>query len=187
MSTRVRSPPLRNSSKRDTRCSDPVTGKKTTKPSLRNGSFLRIPSPECVGSSSNCGLAWAVSRAGRSIPRPLRLRRLRLDGLLLRLHTLRPVKPPRHSSAFADRPVKESSAYELLFHRAMGFAPFGEYSLNLRRIAAFGEHRKTIGQQMIQDVMASTGTNGGQQMQFGPLQSKLQLSCLYGTSHLALL
>ncbi|CAH2067193.1 unnamed protein product [Thlaspi arvense] len=29
-----------------------------------------------------------------------------------------------NSSAFADRPVKES-AYELLFHRAMGFAPFG--------------------------------------------------------------
>ncbi|RWW63447.1 hypothetical protein BHE74_00029367 [Ensete ventricosum] len=28
------------------------------------------------------------------------------------------------SSAFADRPVKESSAYDLLFHRAMGFAPF---------------------------------------------------------------
>ncbi|KAJ8460025.1 hypothetical protein OPV22_032951 [Ensete ventricosum] len=48
-----------------------------------------------------------------------------------------------NSSAFADRPVKESSAYDLLFHRAMGFAPFAEYSLNLRRIAAFGEHRKT--------------------------------------------
>ncbi|KAI7992447.1 Cytochrome P450 78A5 [Camellia lanceoleosa] len=28
------------------------------------------------------------------------------------------------SSAFADRLVKES-AYELLFHRAMGFAPYG--------------------------------------------------------------
>ncbi|KAI7981685.1 Cytochrome P450 78A5 [Camellia lanceoleosa] len=31
------------------------------------------------------------------------------------------------SLAFADRPVKES-AYELLFHRAMGFAPYGELS-----------------------------------------------------------
>ena len=39
------------------------------------------------------------------------------------------------SSAFADRPVKES-AYELLFHRAMGFAPYGEYWRNLRRISA---------------------------------------------------
>ncbi|KAJ0751260.1 putative flavonoid 3'-monooxygenase [Helianthus annuus] len=40
-----------------------------------------------------------------------------------------------NSSAFADRPVKES-AYELLFHRAMGFAPYGEYWRNLRRISA---------------------------------------------------
>ncbi|XWS30971.1 hypothetical protein CRYUN_Cryun23aG0036900 [Craigia yunnanensis] len=31
-----------------------------------------------------------------------------------------------NNSAFVDRPVKES-AYELLFHRAMGFAPYGEY------------------------------------------------------------
>ncbi|CAN8293718.1 unnamed protein product [Cochlearia groenlandica] len=40
-----------------------------------------------------------------------------------------------NSSAFADRPVKES-AYELLFHRAMGFAPYGEYWRNLRRISS---------------------------------------------------
>ncbi|XP_047314465.1 cytochrome P450 78A5-like [Impatiens glandulifera] len=39
------------------------------------------------------------------------------------------------SSAFADRPIKES-AYELLFNRAMGFAPFGEYWRELRRISA---------------------------------------------------
>ncbi|XP_045816556.1 cytochrome P450 78A5-like [Trifolium pratense] len=39
------------------------------------------------------------------------------------------------SSAFGDRPVKES-AYELLFHRAMGFAPYGEYWRNLRRISS---------------------------------------------------
>nr|QWT69384.1 CYP78A5 [Gynostemma pentaphyllum] len=39
------------------------------------------------------------------------------------------------SVSFADRPVKES-AYELLFHRAMGFAPYGEYWRNLRRISA---------------------------------------------------
>ncbi|KAL7223142.1 hypothetical protein ACSBR1_024756 [Camellia fascicularis] len=30
------------------------------------------------------------------------------------------------NSAFVDRPVKEST-YEHLFHRAMGFAPYGEY------------------------------------------------------------
>ncbi|XP_059645065.1 cytochrome P450 78A5-like [Cornus florida] len=40
-----------------------------------------------------------------------------------------------NSPAFADRPVKES-AYELLFHRAMGFAPYGEYWRNLRRISS---------------------------------------------------
>lgn len=40
-----------------------------------------------------------------------------------------------NSSAFADRPIKEA-AYELLFHRAMGFAPYGEYWRNLRRISA---------------------------------------------------
>ncbi|PON97218.1 Cytochrome P450, E-class, group I [Trema orientale] len=40
-----------------------------------------------------------------------------------------------NSSAFADRPIKES-AYELLFYRAMGFAPYGEYWRNLRRISA---------------------------------------------------
>ncbi|KAL7223136.1 hypothetical protein ACSBR1_024750 [Camellia fascicularis] len=42
-----------------------------------------------------------------------------------------------NSSAFADRPVKEST-YELLFHRAMGFAPYGEYWRNLRRISIKG-------------------------------------------------
>ncbi|CAN8305298.1 unnamed protein product [Cochlearia groenlandica] len=40
-----------------------------------------------------------------------------------------------NGSAFVDRPVKES-AYELLFHRAMGFAPYGEYWRNIRRISA---------------------------------------------------
>lgn len=40
-----------------------------------------------------------------------------------------------HSSAFADRPLKQS-AQQLLFGRAIGFAPFGDYWRNLRRIAA---------------------------------------------------
>ncbi|KAK7292156.1 hypothetical protein RIF29_07893 [Crotalaria pallida] len=67
-----------------------------------------------------------------------------------------------NSSAFADRPVKES-AYELLFHRAMGFAPFGEYWRNLRRISAThlfspqriiasGEFRLSIGATMVRQI-----------------------------------
>jgi hypothetical protein len=40
-----------------------------------------------------------------------------------------------HSSAFADRPLKQS-AQQLLFGRAIGFAPHGEYWRSLRRIAA---------------------------------------------------
>ncbi|KAL6996346.1 hypothetical protein U1Q18_006477 [Sarracenia purpurea var. burkii] len=58
-------------------------------------------------------------------------------------------------SAFVDHPVQES-AYELFFHRAMGFAPYGKYWRNLRRISAthlfspkriasFGDCRKSIG------------------------------------------
>ncbi|CAN6480371.1 unnamed protein product [Victoria cruziana] len=38
-------------------------------------------------------------------------------------------------SAFADRPVKES-AHALTFDRAIGFAPYGTYWRNLRRLAA---------------------------------------------------
>lgn len=67
-----------------------------------------------------------------------------------------------NSSAFADRPVKES-AYELLFHRAMGFAPYGEYWRNLRRIsathlfsprriAASGAFRQEIGMKMVSEI-----------------------------------
>uniref|UniRef100_A0A1D1XP14 Cytochrome P450 78A3 n=2 Tax=Anthurium amnicola TaxID=1678845 RepID=A0A1D1XP14_9ARAE len=39
------------------------------------------------------------------------------------------------SAAFADRPLKES-AYGLMFHQAIGFAPYGVYWRTLRRIAA---------------------------------------------------
>lgn len=74
------------------------------------------------------------------------------------------------SSAFADRPVKES-AYELLFHRAMGFAPYGEYWRNLRRIssthmfspkriAASGGYRARVGAQMVKDIMGIMGKQG---------------------------
>lgn len=75
-----------------------------------------------------------------------------------------------NSSAFADRPVKES-AYELLFHRAMGFAPFGEYWRNLRRISAthlfsprriavFGEFRQKLGLKMGDEINILMGKNG---------------------------
>ncbi|CAK9141599.1 unnamed protein product, partial [Ilex paraguariensis] len=74
------------------------------------------------------------------------------------------------SSAFADRSVKES-AYELLFHRAMGFNPYGEYWRNLRRISAnhlfspkriasFGQFRRMIGIEMIKEIMGSMEKNG---------------------------
>ncbi|KAK7407435.1 hypothetical protein VNO78_09355 [Psophocarpus tetragonolobus] len=67
-----------------------------------------------------------------------------------------------NSTGFADRPVKES-AYELLFHRAMGFAPYGEYWRNLRRISAvylfspkrisgFEPFRNDVGLKMVEQV-----------------------------------
>nr|XP_043606364.1 cytochrome P450 78A5-like [Erigeron canadensis] len=75
-----------------------------------------------------------------------------------------------NSSAFADRPVKES-AYELLFHRAMGFAPYGEYWRNLRRISAthlfspkristFGLFRENIGIKMVKKICHEMDHNG---------------------------
>ncbi|KAL8130287.1 hypothetical protein V2J09_019442 [Rumex salicifolius] len=74
------------------------------------------------------------------------------------------------SSAFADRPVKES-AYELLFHRAMGFAPYGDYWRNLRRISAthlfsplrvtrFGGFRREIGRKMVREIEGLMSQNG---------------------------
>ncbi|XP_023002708.1 cytochrome P450 78A5-like [Cucurbita maxima] len=75
-----------------------------------------------------------------------------------------------NSASFADRPVKES-AYELLFHRAMGFAPYGEYWRNLRRISAtymfspkrigaFEGFRRELGGKMIREVEKSMALNG---------------------------
>ncbi|KAL8130288.1 hypothetical protein V2J09_019443 [Rumex salicifolius] len=74
------------------------------------------------------------------------------------------------SSSFADRPVKES-AYELLFHRAMGFAPYGDYWRNLRRISAthlfsplrvarFGGFRREIGSKMVSEIKTLMTLNG---------------------------
>ncbi|XP_020593293.1 cytochrome P450 78A5-like [Phalaenopsis equestris] len=74
------------------------------------------------------------------------------------------------SPAFADRPIKES-AYELLFNRAMGFAPFGDYWRNLRRISStylfnpqrvssFGKQRSEIGEGMVRDMKRMMEKNG---------------------------
>ncbi|XP_020216178.1 cytochrome P450 78A5 [Cajanus cajan] len=74
------------------------------------------------------------------------------------------------STAFADRPVKES-AYELLFHRAMGFAPYGEYWRSLRRISAlhlfspkrissFEKFRRQVGVKMVEEVKRVMSVNG---------------------------
>ncbi|KAK8526069.1 hypothetical protein V6N13_017136 [Hibiscus sabdariffa] len=90
-----------------------------------------------------------------------------------------------NNSAFADRPVKES-AYELLFHRAMGFAPFGEYWRNLRRIsathlfspkriAALEEYRREIGIKMMDEINGLMEAKGEVQIKrvlhFGSLNS----------------
>ncbi|KAL6601707.1 hypothetical protein ACP70R_044927 [Stipagrostis hirtigluma subsp. patula] len=69
--------------------------------------------------------------------------------------------------AFADRPVKES-AYGLLFHRAIGFAPHGAYWRALRRVAsshlfspwqvaASAAQRAVIARQMVAALKGSAG------------------------------
>ncbi|KAE8690953.1 Cytochrome P450 78A5 [Hibiscus syriacus] len=75
-----------------------------------------------------------------------------------------------NNSSFTDRPVKES-AYELLFNRAMGFSPYGEYWRNLRRIsathlfspkriAAFEGFRREIGAKMVEEISCSMKSKG---------------------------
>ncbi|ERN17891.1 cytochrome P450 78A5 [Amborella trichopoda] len=67
-----------------------------------------------------------------------------------------------NSPSFANRPIKES-AYNLMFHRAMGFAPYGDYWRNLRRISATylfsprriegsSFYRKVCGERMIEEI-----------------------------------
>ena len=100
-----------------------------------------------------------------------------------------------NSSAFADRPVKES-AYELLFHRAMGFAPFGVYWRNLRRISAvhlfspkriagFGEFRRRIGLKMVDQIRVLMEKNGAVEVKkvlhFGSLNNVMM--SVFGRSY----
>ncbi|KAJ4713225.1 Cytochrome P450 [Melia azedarach] len=100
-----------------------------------------------------------------------------------------------NSSAFADRPVKES-AYELLFHRAMGFAPFGEYWRNLRRISAthlfspkrigtFGKFRENIGLKMVNEIRNLMEKNGSVEVRkvlhFGSLNNVMM--SVFGKSY----
>lgn len=147
------------------------------------------------------GLAWSLSKARVSIPGPSGLPVLGLvltftGSLTHRMlakvsHALKAdslmafsvgftrfiisshpetAKIILNSSAFADRPVKES-AYGLLFHRAMGFAPYGEYWRNLRRISAthlfspkriacFGEFRREMGARMVTEIVSLMKTDG---------------------------
>uniref|UniRef100_A0ACD5UXG7 Uncharacterized protein n=1 Tax=Avena sativa TaxID=4498 RepID=A0ACD5UXG7_AVESA len=71
------------------------------------------------------------------------------------------------SNAFADRPIKDA-ARSLLFHRAMGFAPSGDYWRALRRIsttylfsarrvAASASCRLAVGEGMLDQVAARGG------------------------------
>ncbi|KAJ0967792.1 hypothetical protein J5N97_024709 [Dioscorea zingiberensis] len=100
-----------------------------------------------------------------------------------------------NSSAFADRPIKES-AYELLFHRAMGFAPFGEYWRNLRRISATylfnpkrisaqGGLRMEIGAQMMDEIEALCRRDGKVEVKrvlhLGSLNSIMM--CVFGKKY----
>ncbi|KAE9591382.1 putative ferruginol synthase [Lupinus albus] len=93
-----------------------------------------------------------------------------------------------NSSAFADCPVKKS-VYELLLHRTMGFAPFGEYWRNLRRIsathlfaprriAATGEFRLNIGLNMVNQIKGLMESNNAVEVReilhFGSLNNVMK-------------
>ncbi|KAM1085537.1 hypothetical protein ACFX2B_011169 [Malus domestica] len=90
-----------------------------------------------------------------------------------------------NSTAFANRPVNET-AYELLFNRAMGFAPYGEYWRNLRRIAATHlfspkriagseAFRREVGLKMVEELRRMMLKNGQVQVKkvlhFGSLNN----------------
>lgn len=75
-----------------------------------------------------------------------------------------------NSSDFSDRPAKQS-AYGLMFHRAIGFAPYGAYWRALRRVAAthlfspkqvaaFATHRAEISAEMVRALDGLVAAGG---------------------------
>ncbi|XP_030454280.2 cytochrome P450 78A9-like [Syzygium oleosum] len=92
-----------------------------------------------------------------------------------------------NGSAFADRPMKES-AYGLMFDRAMGFAPYGQYWQVLRRVAArhlfspkevgAGEaRRRAIAEQMVSAVV----DHGGASFHVRDITSRASLNNMMGS------
>ncbi|KAL6846723.1 hypothetical protein ACP4OV_024171 [Aristida adscensionis] len=87
-------------------------------------------------------------------------------------------------AAFADRPVKES-AYGLLFHRAIGFAPHGAYWRALRRVAsthlfspwqvaASAAQRAVIARQMVA-ALSAAGAGGRDGVEVRPVLRRASL------------
>eukprot|EP01018_Ginkgo_biloba_P026585 Gb_34420 [translate_table: standard] len=100
-----------------------------------------------------------------------------------------------NSSSFADRPIKES-AYRLMFHRAIGFAPYTEYWRNLRRIAAthlfapkriaaFEHHRQIITDSMVNDIGAAMCERGTVKVREFLQRASLNniMGCVFGRSY----
>ncbi|XP_030530421.1 cytochrome P450 78A9-like [Rhodamnia argentea] len=92
-----------------------------------------------------------------------------------------------NSSAFADRPMKES-AYGLLFDRAIGFAPYGRYWRVLRRVAARhlfsprelgagAERRRAIAEQMVSAIVS----HGRVSFQVREIASQASLNNMMGS------
>uniref|UniRef100_A0A0E0M3P8 Uncharacterized protein n=1 Tax=Oryza punctata TaxID=4537 RepID=A0A0E0M3P8_ORYPU len=92
-----------------------------------------------------------------------------------------------HGAAFADRPVKES-AYGLLFHRAIGFAPHGAYWRALRRVAsthlfspwqvaASAPQRAVIARQMVGAIKLQQSQTSGDSSAAGAVEVRRVLRC----------
>ncbi|PIN22529.1 Flavonoid 3'-monooxygenase [Handroanthus impetiginosus] len=102
--------------------------------------FPPIPGPKgipIIGSMDlMAGLAHHKIAAAAQASRAKRLMAFSL-GQTRAVVTCNPdvAKQILNSSTFADRPVKES-AYNLMFNRSIGFAPYGVYWKTLRKIAA---------------------------------------------------
>lgn len=96
-----------------------------------------------------------------------------------------------NSSAFADRPIKES-AYQLMFDRAIGFAPYSEYWKNLRRIAAvhlfsarrisaFESHRQALTNYMLETIELSAQSQPNSSVKIRGILQKTSLNNIMGS------